>query len=129
MQIDVFIARWIAVFWLISGLSHVLHPAKWGALLRPLRERETGGFILAAMSLPLGLTIILGHNTWVWGLPVIVTVAGWMGMLKSVIYLLFPRAHVRVMPSDARMAKGIRIVGGVMLVLGALTAYDSFYRR
>ena len=113
----------------MRGLSHVLHPAKWSALLLPLRERETGGFILAAMSLPAGLLIVLGHNVWVWGIAVIVTVAGWMMSLKSVIYLLVPNAHVRVMPSKVRFEKGSRIIGGVMMVLGALTAYDSFFRR
>ena len=129
MPLDILIARWVAIVWLIAGLSHVLHPAKCSALLMPLRERDTGGFILAAMSLPVGLVIVLGHNVWVWGIPVIITVAGWMTTLKSVIYLSFPRAHVRVMSSAERVEKGIRIVGVVMMVLGAVTAYDSFCRR
>ncbi|MBI4657265.1 MAG: hypothetical protein HY735_00190 [Verrucomicrobia bacterium] len=129
MPLDTLIARWVAILWLICGVSHLLHPATWAKLLLPLRDRDTGGFILAGMSLPVGLIIILGHNIWVWGLPVIVTVAGWMTTLKSVIYLLFPRAHVRVMSSDVRVERGIRIVGAVLMVLGALTAYDSFYRR
>ena len=134
MPLDILIARWVAVLWLICGLSHALFPAKWVALLWPLRERDTGGFILAAMSLPAGLVIILGHNIWVWDLPVIVTVAGWMATIKSVVYLLFPRAHKLVMRSGERMTgehidRGFRIIGIVMIVLGAVTAYDSFYRR
>ncbi len=134
MPIELLIARWVAVVWLICGLSHVLFPAKWGDLLLPLRDRETGGFILAAISLPLGLVIILGHNIWVWDLPVIVTVAGWMTTAKGVVYLLFPRAHMHVMRSGERvtgagMENGFRIVGAVMVLLGAITAYDSFFRR
>jgi hypothetical protein len=62
MSLDVLIARWLAIFWILAGLSHFLHPAKWAALLLPLRDRDTGGFILAAMSLPVGLFIILGHK-------------------------------------------------------------------
>ena len=134
MPLDTLIARWVAVLWLICGLSHVLYPAKWGSLLLPLRNQATGGFILAAMSLPAGLVIILGHNIWVWDLPVIVTVAGWLTTLKSVAYLLVPHAHTLVMSSSERLTgprleRGFRIVGAVMMVLGALTAYDAFYRR
>ena len=134
MPVEILIARWLALLWLICGLSHLLLPAKWSDLLLPLRDRETGGFILAAMSLPVGLIIILGHNIWVWDLPVIVTLAGWMTTVKSVIYLLFPRAHAHVMRAServigARMENGFRIVGAVMIFLGAVTAYDSFIRR
>jgi hypothetical protein len=134
MPLDVLIARWVAVLWLVCGLSHALAPAQWAALLWPLRDRDTGGFILAAMSLPVGLVIVLGHNIWVWDLPVIVTVAGWLTTLKSVVYLLFPRAHSVMMRSGervtgARPERGFRIIGVVMIGLGALTGYDSFCRR
>jgi hypothetical protein len=134
MPLDILIARWVAVCWLVCGVSHALCPAQWVALLWPLRERDTGGFILAAMSLPIGLVIILGHNIWVWDLPVIVTAAGWLTTLKSVVYLVFPRAHMRVMRAGERLTgerreKGFRIVGSVMIVLGAVTAYDAFFRR
>jgi hypothetical protein len=80
------------------------------------------------------LIIIVGHNIWVWDLPVIVTIAGWMTTVKTVAYLLFPRAHTWVIRSGERisgegMEKAFRVVGVVMIVLGALTAYDSFCRR
>jgi uncharacterized protein YjeT (DUF2065 family) len=129
MPLDVLIARWVALIWLIYGLSHALYPERWASLILPLRERDTGGFVLASMSLPVGLIIILGHNIWVWDLPVIVTLAGWMTSAKSVVYLLFPRAHMKVMSARLRPEKGLRGVGSVMIVLGALTAYDAFFRR
>jgi uncharacterized protein YjeT (DUF2065 family) len=129
MPLDLFIARWVAVLWLMFGLSHLLHPARWAALLMPLRERDTGGFLLASFNLPLGLLVVLGHNIWVWDLPVIVTVAGWMTIFKSTVYLLFPRTHARVMTLNQRPEKGFRVIGAVLMVLGALVAYDAFCRR
>jgi uncharacterized protein YjeT (DUF2065 family) len=129
MPIDTLIARGLAIFWVVCGVSHALHPAKWAAFLLPFRERETGGLVLASMSFPIGLVIILGHNIWVWDLPVIVTVAGWMTTVKSVIYLLFPRAHTKVMSANIRPERGLRIIGLVLIVLGAVSGYDAFFRR
>ena len=129
MPIETLIERWFAIGWLIFGLSHLLYPAKWAALFLPLRERETGGLLLALFNLPLGLVVVLGHNIWVWGIPVAVTVAGWVMILKSVVYLLFPRALSRVMPTDERMESAFRIAGAVSMLLGALLSYDSFYQR
>ena len=129
MPIESLIERWFAIGWLIFGFSHVLYPAKWAALFLPLRERETGGLLLALFNLPLGLVVVLGHNVWVWGIPVAVTLAGWVMILKSVIYLLFPRALSRVMPTNERMESAFRIAGAVSMLLGALLSYDSFYQR
>ncbi len=129
MPIETLIERWFAIGFLIFGLSHVLYPAKWAALFLPLRELETGGLILALFNLPLGLAVVLGHNVWVWGLPVVVTLAGWLMLLKSVVYVLFPRALPRVMPSGERMVSAFRVGGAVGLFLGALLFYDWFHHR
>jgi uncharacterized protein YjeT (DUF2065 family) len=129
MPSAILIERWFAIGSLIFGLSHLLYPAKWAAVFLPLRERETGGLILALFYLPLGLGVVLGHNVWVWGIPVAVTLAGWVMVLKSVVYLLLPRALSRVMPAAERMERAFRIAGAAGIVLGALLVYDSFYQR
>ena len=129
MPLDTLIARWFAIGWLLFGFSHLLYPAKWAALVLPLRSRENGGLMLGTFNLLLGLIVVLGHNVWVWGLPVIVTLAGWLMALKGAMYLLFPGSHVLVMPDGERMERGFRVAVVIAMVLGALLTYDSFYRR
>jgi len=129
MTVSVLIARFTSVGMIISGLSHLLNPAFWSELLLPLRDRKSGGLLLGAISLPFGLVIVLGHNIWVWGLPLIVTVFGWLTTLKCTIYLLVPWAHRRAMPVGTQMERGLRIVGGIMILLGALAGYDAFFCR
>ena len=87
MPLDTLIARWFAIGFLLFCLSCVLNPAKRAALVLPLRGHENGGLLLAALNLPFGLIVVLRHNIWVWGLPGIVTLAGWLMALKSVMYL------------------------------------------
>ena len=129
MSFETLIERWFAIGFLLFGLSHLLYPAKWAALFLPLRERETGGLLLALFNLPLGLVVVLGHNVWVWGIPVVVTLAGWEMILKSVVYVLFPHALSRVLPSDERMVSAFRMAGAVSILLGALLIYDCFRHR
>ena len=129
MTVEALIERWFAVGWLIFGLSHLLYPRKWAALFLPLRERETGGLLLGLFNLPIGLVVVIGHNVWVWGIPVVVTLAGWVMVLKSVVYLLFPGTLSRVMPTEERMERAFRIAGAISILLGTLLIYDSFYQR
>ena len=129
MTLEILIERWFAIGWLVFGFSHLLYPARWAALSLPLRERETGSLLLGTCYLLLGLFVMLGHNLWTWGLPVIATVAGWLLTLKGTIYLLVPRTLARVIPPADRLERGFRIAGAVSILLGALLAYESFYRR
>ena len=126
MTVEALIERWFAVGWLIFGLSHLLYPRKWAALFQPLRERDTGGLLLGLFNLPIGLVVVLGHNVWVWGIPVVVTLAGWVMVFKSVVYLWFPGTLTRVMPTEERMERAFRIAGAVSILLGALLIYDFF---
>ena len=129
VPLDLLIERWFAIGFLVFGISHLLYPGKWAALFLPLRERDTGGLLVATFTLPLGLIIVLAHNIWVWGLPVIVTLLGYGMILKSLFYLFFPRALFPLMASGRRMRRGFTIAGVAMILLGALLLYDSFYRR
>jgi hypothetical protein len=125
MTLELLIERWLAAGMLVMGLSHMLHPAKCAALFLPLRERDTGGLLMAMFTLPLGLFIVFAHNVWVWGLPVIVTLLGWAMTVKSVIYLLFPGAHRAAMPAGERLKRGFFGAGLVLLLLGGLIFYGT----
>jgi|SRR6185369_1197447 len=132
MSLEVAIARWVAVFWVVFGLSHVLHARLWTQMLMPLRKKPDGGFWLALISFPLALFIVVGHNVWVWDIPVIVTVAGWATTIKCTMYVFFPRSHTAVMSVGGQVKhpeRGFRIVGTVMVVLGLVVGYDAFFRR
>ena len=129
MSLDLLIERWFAIGFLVFGLSHVLHPAKWAAVFLPLRVSDTGGLLLATFTLPLGLLVVLAHNIWVWSLPVIVTLMGWAMIVKSLFYLFVPRALLLVMRDSQRMQRAFSIAGVAMILLGALLVYDSFYKK
>jgi hypothetical protein len=129
MTLEALIERWFAVGWLVFGLSHLLYPRQWAALFLPLRECETGVVLSGLFHLPVGLVVVLGHNVWVWGIPVVVTSAGWVMILKSAAYLLFPHPLSRVLPTEARMERAFRIAGAISILLAALLSYVAFNRR
>lgn len=129
MPIDLLIERWFAIGFLVFGLSHLLYPGKWAAAFLPLRESDTGGLLVATFTLPLGLIVVLAHNIWVWGIPVIVTLIGWAMIVKSLLYLFIPRALLLMMRDCQRSPRAFKIAGVVGILLGALLVYESFYKK
>ena len=108
----------------VIGLSHIVQPRAWVEFFVWLRERgEAGVFANAFLSLIFGSIIVAFHNVWT-GLPVVLTVVGWMQVLKALIYFTFPAFGLRKMriPTDGK-ARMFVYPGVGFLVLAGLLGY------
>ena len=91
------IEKLVAVSFAIIGLSHLFQPRAWAELFNRFRDKgEAGSLQLGLLYLPFALLIVTFHNTWL-GLPMIVTLIGWIQLLKSGVYLLWPRQGLRML--------------------------------
>lgn len=126
---ETFIARFYAVLLLVTGVSHLVQPRRWADFFIELKRHETSAFLIGVLTLPLGLLIVLGHNVWVFDVPVLVTIFGWMMTLKSIAYLVYPASFKAVSPDrHETFHRGFRWIGAAMTVLGAVLVYDGFFR-
>lgn len=72
------------------GVSHVLQHQAWAQLFAVLRGRGRGGvLIIGAFSLAFGSLIVSFHPVWR-GIPALLTVFGWIQVVKGAVYLCFP---------------------------------------
>ncbi|MBI3877875.1 MAG: hypothetical protein HY300_18250 [Verrucomicrobia bacterium] len=123
-----FIEKFFALSALLIGLSHLLRPKQWTALLVELKQNRHFAFYLALFYLPWSLLVICGHNVWVWDVPVLVTAYGWLLTIKSALYLLFPELPRRIIPDEARLPRGFVIAGLVMVVAGLILGWQAWLR-
>lgn len=120
--------RAVQVFAIINfaviGLSHIVRPKAWVDFFAWLRERgEAGVFANAFLSLIFGSIIVAFHNVWT-GLPVVLTVVGWMQVLKALIYFVFPAWGLRKMKIPTHETARLFVYPGVgFVVLAGLLAY------
>ena len=126
MTLADFIAKAYAFALVLYGLSHLFHPARWAALFLGLRDRPEGGLLIGLLTLPLGLLMVVGHNIWVLDLPVLITVAGWMMLIKATVYVLAPQTFLKASPASHEVfVRGFRKIGVVMTLLGAVLLVDA----
>ena len=94
---EIAVEKLVAISFAIIGLSHLFQPRAWAEFfIRVRRKGEAGSLQLGLLYLPLALLIVTLHNVW-HGLPMIVTIIGWSQLLKSVVYLLWPRQGLRML--------------------------------
>ncbi|MHC5024492.1 MAG: hypothetical protein ACYTGG_11390 [Planctomycetota bacterium] len=113
---------------LILGVSHIVQPRAWARFFMRLHEwGSTGNYVNAFLTLIPGVLIVSFHNVWR-GLPVVLTVIGWLYVIKSAIYFVFPdvglRSIGRVREENVRgfVVAGSLLVAVAVLLLASMLA-------
>jgi hypothetical protein len=105
-----------ALFFLVTGLSHIFQPRVWVNFFIMLRGKgEVGSFLNGLVHLPLGAFILAFHNVW-HGIPMIVTIIGCGLVVKSTLYFVFPRFGLRMLGTISMERWWHFVVAGVMSV-------------
>ena len=115
-----------SVMFLLVGLSHLLHPAKWSEFFRDLFSKPYAPFVVAIYTAPIGLLIIFTHNVWVWDWPVVITAAGWAMCIKPAIYLVYPSSTKSLAKGELLSTRKSRVVGMVAILVMIPVVVDAF---
>ena len=124
MNPQLFVREFFAIAYFIVGLSHLIHPRLLTDHFRSVLARPDGPFLIALYAGPLGLTIVLLHNVWVLGIPVIVTLVGWGMLIKAGAYLLCPGVVTRLAPEKIRGPKQFVAAGIACLAVSIPVGID-----
>lgn len=110
------------------GLSHIVAHRAWAEFFTLLRERgRPGVFVVGMLSLGFGSIIAAFH--WVWsGLPLILTVLGWLQVLKGLLYLCVPSYGLKKLGIVSIERSRMFIVPGIgLLAIAALLGWNLMY--
>ena len=116
-----------ALYFLVIGLSHILHPHAWVDFFIRLREQgPSGAFTEGFLSLSFGALIVAFHNVWS-GLPMVLTLIGWGQVAKGAARFLLPQLGVRLYQRVAHDRAGeFRTAGAFALALAGFLFYLVF---
>ena len=88
-----FLARLIGLYCLLAALVMLLVRDAWVGAVSALVHDPSLMLLLGAIVVAAGLALTLTHNVWSGGaLPVVVTVIGWLTLLKGVMFWALPPA-------------------------------------
>ena len=116
-----------AINFTIMGLSHLAQPRAWIGFFALLRSKgEAGALVNGFVTLGMGSIIVAFHNVWS-GIPVVLTVVGWLYVLKSLVIFTLPGAGLRSLERAEAGGGRVFVVPGVLLlVLAGLLWYSLF---
>jgi hypothetical protein len=128
MQTSIFLAKLMAPILLIAGIAMLVNRKELDALAQELLRSRALLFLLGLIDLAIGLAIVLTHNVWVADWRLIITLLGWLLIVRGAVRVLIPD---QVKGLGAKLLKNANAVTGslaVTTVLGLVLSYFGYAR-
>ncbi len=127
MEISVFLAKLIGTYMVIVAVGFLVNRNIYQRLIDDFFKSPALTYMGAALAIITGLLIVLMHNVWVIGWPVIITVFGWLGLIKGILLIIFPGLVVKLTHVYQKMPGLLTANLIVFLLLGMALVFKGYF--
>jgi uncharacterized membrane protein YfcA len=126
MVTTVFIARLLGLFTIIYSLAIWFNRSSLVAATEQLRHDRASLLIVEVIGLGAGLAIVLGHNDWNGLLPIVVSLLGWIILLRAVALLFLPDEAIDKVFEWAAWPQRANVYALVSFIIGLYLTVAGF---
>ncbi len=95
MATSVVLAKLLGPYCLIVALGVLLNLKTYQKVMEDCLKNSAIFYLAGLFSLIFGLLIIQFHNVWMFDWPIMITLMGWLGVVKGVWLIAFPKTISR----------------------------------
>ena len=88
-------------------------------------ETEESLFLWGFISFVIGIAMVLAYNVWTQGWQVIITILGWLALIKGLVLLFLPE-HMKKWAKKMKMHNGCRLHWLILVFVGLVITYFGF---
>jgi uncharacterized membrane protein len=123
----IYLGRLIGLYCVLIALSMISHKQATVDTMTGLVHNAPVLFFASVMAMVAGLAIVLAHNVWSGGaLPVVVTLVGWILLVKGLIFLLLSPETTATYFEAFRYSQLFYVYTSITLVIGIYLTFSSF---
>lgn len=116
------IAQVLGIFFTVAGISMIVNAKATVAAVGVSLENKGTLWLWGMLALLIGAVVVVFNNMWTSGLPLLVTILGWIALIKGVFIMIFPGAAASLYKKFNK--KGVLVACGVVaLVIGLALLY------
>jgi hypothetical protein len=123
METSILLATIIGPLLLVLGVGILINLEHYRRLVADFGKSPLQIYVSGSMALLLGLLIVCFHNVWEWHWPVIITILGWLTLLKGVVRITAPKLVEQRAERYARNTNVVTASALTALLLGAVLTY------
>jgi len=126
-----FLSKLIGLYCILVALSMMTRRQATVETVTTLLQSPPIMFIVGIITLAAALALILAHNVWSGGaLAVVVTLVGWIALIKSLFFLFLPpEMEAELFLRQLHYQQLFYLYGAISFVLGVYLSYKGFTLR
>ena len=126
METSIFIAKILGLVYLVFGLGMLISGDYYRkSFEKIIKDPFSPLYLGGVVDLVVGFLIITYHNIWVSNWVVLVTIVGWLALLKGFSLLVFPKSMMKFSASFIKKKNWLPY-SLFVLVLGLIFGYYGF---
>ena len=125
---DAQIFQVLGIAYLAVGLGILINPDFYKKLVTMFSENPPALYLSGLIALLVGYLLVTFHNIWPKDWPVIITILGWVALIKGLFLLLLPKASIKITNLfERQMTKFLAVWAIVVAIVGGLLAWLGFF--
>jgi len=125
---DTQIFQVLGIVYLAVGIGILINPDFYKKLITEFSENPTAIYLSGLVAIVMGYLLVTFHNTWPTDWPVIITILGWVVLIKGLFLLLLPKVSINVCNLFKKeMKKSLTVWAVIVAIAGALLAWLGFF--
>lgn len=126
MELSILIARMLGVFYVVIGLGILLNGKFYRNIIDYYINSPGAIYLGGVIALVVGFLIVSYHNIWDGSWRVIISIIGWIALVKGISLLTFPAALMKLAKPLFLTKRSTVITGIIVLGLGLVFVYFGF---
>ncbi len=126
METSVFIAKLFGLAYTVIGLGMLINGKAYKKMFDAMMKEAGVWYLGGLMALVVGFLIVSAHNVWEGSWVLLITLVGWLGLLKGLLLLLFPEWMMGWSTNLFKKRKSFTGMGAFVFILGLVFVYFGF---
>ena len=127
MELSILIAKIVSVIYLSAALGSFLSRDYYLRISQDMFKNAALTYMMGFVTVIFGFLIVNYHNFWESDWTVLITVIGWLSLLKGVLIIVSPKFFQRLY-EPFLTGRALKIIPYVTLAMGLLFGYFGFVR-
>jgi hypothetical protein len=125
--LTIFLAKLIGLYCVLMAGGMIINARSTLAAIEGMIRSPQMLLFSGIISLPAGLALVIGHNVWSGGvLAVVVTLIGWMALIKAVALIAVPQDRMLQLYRSMHYDRWFTIYMAATLLLGLVLTLAAF---
>ena len=127
MELSILIAKIIALIYLSASLGGFFSRDYYRRLSVDMYKNAGLSYMMGFITVVVGFLIVHYHNLWGRDWTVLITIMGWLTLIKGVLIMAFPK-FIQLLSEPFLTDRALKIIPYVTLLIGLLFGYFGFVR-